>query len=73
VLDQPMPDVDERHYGRVLAIKQAAAASIFTITARVRETVLRPQNDDGVGKVNAMVKLARAEIAEARSTGPTVQ
>lgn len=60
-MDMPLPDVDEKHFARVLAIKQQMAQSIFTTTARVRDTLLRPGTDDGMSRVLAEVRAARGE------------
>ncbi len=55
-----LPDPDERHFNKVLTAKQQMTASIFTTTARVRDQLLKPANDDGLAKVLEAVRVARA-------------
>lgn len=56
ILDMPLPDVDDKTFGKVLQLKQQAAASVFTITARVRAQALRPVEDDGMEAVLAAIR-----------------
>lgn len=56
-----MPDSDEKAFARVLSAKQAVMQSAFTTTARLRDGLLRPANDDGMAKVLAAMKKASGE------------
>jgi hypothetical protein len=47
---------EHKNFLRVLSAKQAASSSVLTATARVREGLLRPVNDDGVEALLRRVK-----------------
>lgn len=61
VMAMPMPDVDERNFVHVLRLKQQIAQSVLTTTARVRDQILRPANDDDMEVVFAALRKARGE------------
>lgn len=41
-------DPDHKNFSRLLGIQQSIASSMLTATARVRDGLLRPSNDDGL-------------------------
>lgn len=56
-----MPDPDEKTFSKVLQTKQQVAQSAFVTTARIRDQLLRPANDDGMAKVLAAMAKASGE------------
>jgi hypothetical protein len=58
----PLPDVDHRNFGKVLAVKQSVAASLLTVTARVNGGRLRPSNDDGLADLLAHLNGGQREV-----------
>jgi hypothetical protein len=60
ILAMPIPATDDKNFGKVLQLKQQVAQSIFTTTARVRDQLLRPAQDDGFSKVQAAIKKAQS-------------
>ena len=54
---------EHKNFLRVLSAKQAASSSVLTATARVRDGLLRPVNDDGVEALLRRVKGTEKEAA----------
>ena len=63
-MNLPMPATDDKNFGKVLAVKQAMAQSIFTTTARVRDSLLRPAQDDGFEAVKEAMRRAENDDRE---------
>ncbi len=55
IMDMPLPDVDNKNFGKVLSIKQAVASSLLTVTARINGGTLRPTGDDGLADLLAQL------------------
>lgn len=54
-------DPDHKNFPKVLSTKQAIASSILTATARVRDGLLRPTGDDGLGSILDRVRRLGSE------------
>jgi len=52
----PLPDVDEKAFSKILAMKQSTMSSVLTAAARMRPDRLRPQNDDSLSSLLALVR-----------------
>ena len=50
VMDMEL-DPESRNFAKVLGVKQQIASSILTATARIRDGLLRPSNDDGIAEL----------------------
>jgi len=57
-----LPDADDRTYGKVLSLKQSVMASVLTATARVRDGLLRPANEEGLDDLLALARGSRPVI-----------
>lgn len=55
IMGMPLPDVDNKNFGKVLSIKQAVASSLLTVTARINGGTLRPTGDDGLADLLAQL------------------
>lgn len=62
ILDMPLPDTNHRTYGKVLGLKQSVMASVLTATARTRDTLLRPVNDEGLEGLLALVNAESGDV-----------
>lgn len=62
ILSMELPDPDHRSFGKILEVKKAVAAAMLTATARVRDGLLRPTNDDGLGALLASLDGKPAEV-----------
>ena len=58
VMEMELPDPASPNFKIVMSAKQAAMQSIFTTTARVRDGLLRPAQDDGFDRVRAAIAAA---------------
>ncbi len=47
---------EHKHFLKVMAAKQSVMASVFTATARVREGLLRPVDNDGLDAMLGRIK-----------------
>ncbi len=63
-MNLPIPPAEDKNFGKVLAVKQAMAQSIFTTTARVRDSLLRPNEDDGFEAVKEALRRAENDDRE---------
>lgn len=52
----PLPDPDERSFAKILSMKQSTMASVLTAAARMRPDRLRPQSDDSLTSLLALVR-----------------
>lgn len=60
-------DVNNKHFAKIISVKQAIATAVLTATTRVRPGDLRDKDDDGIGALLAAVKGHAAETDEERA------
>jgi hypothetical protein len=53
---------EHKNFARLMSAKQSVLASVFTATARVRDGLLRPSNDDGLDDILARIKGGEAPV-----------
>lgn len=51
-----LPDPSDKSFAVILRMKKEITAAVFTTTARVRDQMLRPTNDDGMEAVLAALR-----------------
>jgi hypothetical protein len=60
-------DPEHKNFPKVLSVKQAIAQSMLTATARVRDGLLKPREDDGMDEV---LRRIRGEAGEPEAVAP---
>lgn len=62
VMDLPL-DAGNKHFAKIISVKQAIATAVLTATTRVRPGDLREKDDDGVGALLDDLRLAAGEVS----------